>query len=331
MLRFAVCGAGRIGRIHAANIVRHPDAKLEWVLDVQAEAANKLASSMGARAGTQLSEALSEVDAILIASPTPTHVELIEQALAANKAILCEKPIDLNRTRVESVVQKIEASGLPFMVGFNRRFDPHFARLKSQLDQGAIGELEMIVVTSRDPSPPPPEYVTASGGIFRDMMIHDFDMVRWLIGGEPIEVFTMASNLVDPAIGQAGDMDTAMVSLKTESGALIHISNSRRAAYGYDQRLEVFGPGGMLRVENQLDSSVVRYGQDGVVSDKPQAFFLERYETAYRRELDAFIEQVTKGTRDLVPSADDGKKALLLAEAALESLRLGRPVLFSEY
>ena len=329
MLQFAVCGAGRIGRIHAANLSRHPKASVEWVLDVQSEAAGSLAALVGARAGSSLKQVLSEVDAVLIASPTPTHVELIYQALDGGKAVLCEKPIDLDRARVSEVVQRVQSSGVPFMVGFNRRFDPHFAHLKSELARGAIGTLEMVVITSRDPSPPPISYIRDSGGLFRDMMIHDLDMARWLIGENPVEVYATASNLVDSAIGAEGDVDTAMVTMKTASGVLVQISNSRRAVYGYDQRLEVFGSKGMLRVENQLDSGVVRYGSDGVVSGKPQAFFLERYEAAYRQELNSFIDAVSaQEPTHVEPNAYDGQQALELAETAIISLQRKQPVVF---
>ena len=211
------------------------------------------------------------------------------------------------------------------MVGFNRRFDPNFARLETQIRDGRIGRLELLTITSRDPAPPPIEYVRRSGGLFRDMMIHDFDMARWLLGEEPVEVFAAASALVDPAIREAGDVDTAVVTLRTQSGALCQISNSRRATYGYDQRIEALGSKGALRAENVVESTVSFAGTEGVIADKPLPFFLERYADAYRRELAHFIGAIVSGTPPLI-GGEDGVKALELADAALESLRTGRAV-----
>jgi myo-inositol 2-dehydrogenase / D-chiro-inositol 1-dehydrogenase len=213
--------------------------------------------------------------------------------------------------------------GVPLMVGFNRRFDPSFARLEREIRDGRLGRLELLTITSRDPAPPPIEYVRRSGGLFRDMMIHDFDMARWLLGEEPVEVFAAASVLVDPAIGEAGDVDTAVVTLRTQSDALCQISNSRRAIYGYDQRIEALGSKGALRAENMVESTVSFAGPDGIISDKPLPFFLERYADAYRRELDHFIGAIASGA---APLGGDGVKALALADAALESFRTGRPV-----
>jgi len=214
---------------------------------------------------------------------------------------------------------------VPLMVGFNRRFDPHFARLERQLRDGRIGRIELLAITSRDPSPPPLAYVRVSGGLFRDMMIHDFDMARWLLGEETVEIFAAADALVDPAIGEAGDVDTAVVTLRTRSGALCQISNSRRAVYGYDQRVEILGSKGALRADNVAESTVVFAGADGIVSDKPLPFFLERYAEAYRRELDHFIDALTRGTPPS-PGGGDGVKALAMADAALRSLKTGQAV-----
>lgn len=328
MIRFAVCGAGRIGRVHAENVAAHPRAELSFVLDIDRDAAEAVTSRHGGRVGDALADALDEVDAVIIASPTPTHVELIELAASAGKAIFCEKPIDLDLSRVDEVVGRIEQARVPFFVGFNRRFDPSFARLKRQLAEGAIGALEMLVLTSRDPSPPPPAYIRASGGLFRDMMIHDFDMARWLVGEDPVEVFAAASNLVDPRIGEEGDVDTAVVLMRTTTGALIQISNSRRAVYGYDQRIEAFGSEGMLLADNHRETTVVRYRADGVVTDKPEPFFLERYRLAYQAELDHFITTLERQDGVLLTGPRDGRQALALAEAALESLQVGQPVRF---
>jgi myo-inositol 2-dehydrogenase / D-chiro-inositol 1-dehydrogenase len=262
---------------------------------------------------------------VVIASSTDTHADLVEAASRAGKAVFCEKPLDLDRHRAEACVAVARERGVPLMVGFNRRFDPNFTRLERQLRNGRIGRLELLTITSRDPAPPPIDYVRRSGGLFRDMMIHDFDMARWLLGEEPAEVFAAASVLIDPAIGEAGDVDTAVVTLRAPSGALCQISNSRRAAYGYDQRIEALGSKGALRADNVVESMVSFAGTDGVISDKPLHFFLERYAEAYRRELDHFIGAIVSGAVPMV-GGGDGVKALALADAALESFRTGRSV-----
>jgi myo-inositol 2-dehydrogenase/D-chiro-inositol 1-dehydrogenase len=326
MISFCQFGAGRIGAIHAANLARHASARLRTIVDVDIAAAAKLAERHGAAVG-EAAAALADpaVDAVLIASSTDTHAGLIEAAARAGKAIFCEKPIDLDRARVEACLAVVAKAGVPLMIGFNRRFDPHFAKLHDQLRAGRIGRLELLAITSRDPAPPPLAYVKVSGGLFRDMMIHDLDMARWLLGEEPVELYAAASCLVDPAIGAAGDVDTAVVTLKTASGALAQISNSRRASYGYDQRIEVLGAAGMLRADNQIENTVQFSGADGVVGAKPQHFFLERYAEAYRRELDHFIAAVASKTVPATSGAD-GLAALVLADACVESLATGKPV-----
>ena len=323
MLNIAVIGAGRIGSIHAGNIAAHPEARLAGIADTDAEAAARLAARCGAKPIT-LDEAFG-ADAVFIASPTPTHADYIERAAHAGRAVFCEKPIDLSAGRVQACLEVVRAAGIPLMVGFNRRFDPHFAALKRRIDAGSIGALEMLLIISRDPSPPPLSYVETSGGLFRDMMIHDLDMACWLLGEAPVEVFASASVLVDPAIGAAGDVDTAVVTLRMASGALCQIANSRRAVYGYDQRIELLGSTGALQAENVVESTVVFSGIEGVVSDKPLPFFLERYAEAYRRELDHFVASVAGGAGPLV-GGRDGVRALALADAASESARSGRPV-----
>jgi myo-inositol 2-dehydrogenase / D-chiro-inositol 1-dehydrogenase len=323
MLSIAVIGAGRIGRIHAANIAANPSAHLVGVADVDAAAAEALAKACGARAVT-LEEAFT-ADAVLIASPTPTHAGYIERASYAGRAIFCEKPIDLAAERVRACLRVVQRSGVALMVGFNRRFDPHFLTLKRRLDAGEIGAVELLTIISRDPAPPPPAYVATSGGLFRDMMIHDLDMARFLLGEEPVEVHAAASCLVDAAIGAAGDVDTAVVTLRTASGKLCQISNSRRATYGYDQRIEVHGAKGLLRAGNVNASTVELANEGGFVSDPVLPFFLERYAAAYRAELDAFIAAVTHGAAPL-PNGDDGLRALLLADAATESARTGATI-----
>ena len=326
MISFCQFGAGRIGSIHAANLAAHSDARLHTIVDTDRDAAERLAKRYGAAVGDQ-AKALADpaIDAVLIASSTDTHADLVEAAARAGKAIFCEKPLDLDRRRAEACVAVAAECGVPLMVGFNRRFDPNFARLERQLRDGRIGRVEVLSITSRDPSPPPIAYVRVSGGLFRDMMIHDFDTARWLLDEDPVEVFAAAGALVDPAIGTAGDVDTAVVTLRTGSGALCQISNSRRAAYGYDQRIEILGSKGALQADNVVESTVTFAGADGIVHDKPLPFFLERYAEAYRLELDHFIDALTRGTSPL-PSGGDGIKALALADAALESLQTRRAV-----
>jgi len=323
MLSIAVIGAGRIGRIHAANIAANPAAHLIGVADVDAAAAEALAHSCGAQAITL--DAAFAADAVLIGSPTPTHAGYIERAAAAGRAIFCEKPIDLSVERVRACLAAVQRAGVVLMVGFNRRFDPHFLTLKRRLDAGEIGALELLTIFSRDPGPPPLSYIASSGGLFRDMMIHDLDMARFLLGEEPVELHAAASCLVDPAIGAAGDVDTAVVTLRTGSGKLCQISNSRRATYGYDQRIEAHGAKGLLRAGNVTPTTVELANENGFVSDPVLPFFLERYATAYRAELDAFIAAVTHGTAPL-PNGDDGLRALLLADAATESARTGATI-----
>jgi myo-inositol 2-dehydrogenase/D-chiro-inositol 1-dehydrogenase len=264
-------------------------------------------------------------DAVLIASPTPTHADYIERAASAGRAIFCEKPIDLSAERVRACLHVVQRSGVALMVGFNRRFDPHFLTLKRRLDAGEIGALELLTIISRDPAPPPPAYVATSGGLFRDMMIHDLDMARFLLGEEPQDVHAAASCLVDAAMGATGDIDTAVVTLRTASGKLCQISNSRRATYGYDQRIEVHGAKGLLRAGNVTATTVELANAGGFVSDPVLPFFLERYAAAYRAELDAFIAAVTHGAAPL-PNGDDGLRALLLADAATESARTGAAI-----
>ena len=326
MISFCQFGAGRIGAIHAENIARHPEARLRTIVDVDRAAAERLASRHGAAVATQASVfADPAIDAVVIASSTDTHSDLVAAAARAGKAVFCEKPLDLDRHRAEAALAVVDECGVPLMLGFNRRFDPHFARLERQLRDGRVGRIELLSITSRDPSPPPLAYVRVSGGLFRDMMIHDFDMARWLLGEEPVEIFAAASVLVDPAIGDAGDVDTAVVTLRTGSGALCQISNSRRAVYGYDQRIEILGSKGMLTAGNVALSTVAFAGADAIVSDKPLPFFLERYAEAYRLELDHFVAALTRGPPPR-PDGTDGVKALALADAALQSLQTGRAV-----
>jgi myo-inositol 2-dehydrogenase / D-chiro-inositol 1-dehydrogenase len=326
MLEIAQFGAGRIGQIHAANIAALRDVRLRYVVDVNTEAAQNLAARHGAKVVSER-EAFAdrEVGAVLIASSTDTHARLAIAAARAGKAIFCEKPIDLNLRKVDACLAEVEKAGVPMFVGFNRRFDPSFAALKRRLDAGEIGAVEQVVISSRDPGPPPLAYVKVSGGMFRDMTIHDFDMARWLLGEEPVEVFAMGECLVDRKIGAAGDIDSAMVLLRTATDKMCHINNSRRAAYGYDQRIEVAGAKGMLRAENLGETTLEHFGAKGTVSDRPLDFFLERYADAYRTEMAAFLRSL-KEKAPMPVGARDGRQALVLAEAALESHRTKKPV-----
>jgi len=326
MLRFAQFGAGRIGAIHATNLATTGVTQLRYVVDVNAAAAAALAAKHGAKVA-DVATALGdpEVDAVIIASSTDTHTDLAIAAARAGKAIFCEKPIDLSLRRVEQCLAAVKKAKVPMFVAFNRRFDPSFAALHARIARGDIGNVEQVIVTSRDPGLPPLSYIKVSGGQFRDMTIHDFDMARWLLGEEPTEVFAYGSCLVDPAVGKAGDTDTVMVLMKTASGRQAHINNSRRAAYGYDQRLEVHGAKGRLLAGNRTPTTVELADASNVSADKPMYFFLERYAESYRAELAAFVDAVLN-KKPLPVTAEDGRMAIVLAEAALKSLKTGRPV-----
>jgi myo-inositol 2-dehydrogenase/D-chiro-inositol 1-dehydrogenase len=327
MIRFAVLGCGRIGRMHARNLARHPRAQLVSVFDIVAKSATDTAAELGVTAAATVEEILadSRVQAVLIATSTDTHVPLIVAAAKAGKAVLCEKPIDLSLARAEACGVEIAPLGATVMIGFNRRFDPSFRAVHNRVQAGEIGTLEQLVITSRDPSPPPIAYVKVSGGIFRDMTIHDFDLARYL-AGDIDSVYATGANLIDPDIGAAGDIDAAMIVLRAKSGALIHINNSRRCAYGYDQRVEAFGSTGMLQAQNRFATSVQHWGKGGTgTRDTAQPFFIERYAEAYAAEIDHFVESVLIG-QPPTSSFADGVAALKLAEAAGESLRSGKAV-----
>jgi myo-inositol 2-dehydrogenase/D-chiro-inositol 1-dehydrogenase len=326
MISFGLLGCGRIGQVHAASLSRLHGAQLTAVADAVPAAAEALAKSSGAQVRTAEDIiAATDIDAVIIATPTTLHFDQIHALAAAGKAIFCEKPIDLSAERAAACQAAVEAAGVPFMTAFNRRFDPHFAHLQAQLAAGAIGAAELVVITSRDPAPPPVSYIEQSGGLFRDMMIHDLDMARFLLGEEPVEIYAAGSCLVDPAIGAAGDVDTAMVTLKTASGKLAQINNSRRATYGYDQRIEVHGATGMLQAANQLEHQVTQAGAAGFTAAPNKHFFLERYEAAYLAEVRAFTEALDTGA-PVSPGITDGVAAQRLADAATESFRTGAPV-----
>lgn len=326
MMKLGILGAGRIGAVHARNAVASARIKLVAVSDVISEAASALSRETGAP--TRPIDSMIDdpaIDAVLLATPTDTHADLSERAATAGKAVFCEKPVDLDADRVRACLAHIEAAGTVFFVGFNRRFDPSFARFKHRLDDGEIGDVEVLSITSRDPSPPPVSYIERSGGLFRDMMIHDLDMACWLLDETPVRVHAAASVLVDPAIGAAGDVDTAVVTLEFRSGRLCQISNSRRATYGYDQRIEAHGALGMLQAANQRDTTVLRADAAGFASDPAQHFFLERYAEAYRAELEAFAGSVIDGGQPS-PNGADGLRALILADSAAQSAQTGHTV-----
>jgi myo-inositol 2-dehydrogenase/D-chiro-inositol 1-dehydrogenase len=325
MIRICQFGAGRIGAIHAGNVAA-AGASLAYVVDVNADAARTLAARHGAQvADAETALADPSVGAVIIASSTDTHADLLERAARAGKTIFCEKPIDLSMARVERCMEVVREAGVPVLMGFNRRFDPSFAAVQRGIAAGTIGKVELVQITSRDPGPPPQDYVKVSGGLFRDMMIHDLDMARFLLGEDPVEIFATASCLVASRIAEAGDVDTALVTLRTASGRLCQISNSRRAVYGYDQRLEVLGEKGMLEAGNWRPTTVVASTDGGVTADKPLHFFLERYADAYRIEMRHFVEICT-GRATPLATIEDGRRALRLADAANESLRKKRAI-----
>ncbi|UEM18644.1 inositol 2-dehydrogenase [Skermanella mucosa] len=327
MVSFAVLGCGRIGRMHARNIKSHPRAELAGVYDVAARASEEVAAELGARVLGSVDEALDDpaIRAVFIASTTDTHVDLITRAAKAGKAVLCEKPIDLDISRVEACWREIGMLDPLVMIGFNRRFDPSFKALRDRIQAGELGTVEQVVITSRDPAPPPAAYVRGSGGLFRDMTIHDFDMARYLVG-DIVEIQAMGAALVDPMFAEEGDIDSAMIVLRAASGALVHINNSRRCAYGYDQRIEAFGEKGMLQAHNRRPTTVEAWGAEGTQARDPVLnFFIERYFEAYMAEIDHFVDCVETGAKPLA-GFNEGREALRLADAGLESLRTGRSV-----
>ena len=322
-VRFGVLGAGRIGKVHAKAIGANAGAKLVAVADAFEKAANDLAAAYGCEVRTiDAIETAGDIDAVVICTPTDTHADLIETFARKGKAVFCEKPIHLDAERVKACLKVVDETGATLMVGFNRRFDPHFAAVRKAIDDGAIGKVEQVVITSRDPGPPPAEYITRSGGIFRDMTIHDFDIARFLLGEEPVAVQATGSVLVDPEIGRLGDFDSVSVILSTASGRQAVITNSRRATYGYDQRIEVHGSEGMVAAENQRPVSIEVAGPKGYTRPPLHDFFMTRYTEAYANEIGAFIEAVKKGTKPS-PSGRDGLIALQLADAALKSATEG--------
>jgi myo-inositol 2-dehydrogenase/D-chiro-inositol 1-dehydrogenase len=325
-VRFALLGAGRIGKVHAKAVSSNASAKLIAVADAFPAAAQAIASAYGCEVRTiEAIEAAKDIDAVVICTPTDTHADLIERFARAGKAIFCEKPIDLDVDRVKACIKVVSETKGKLMVGFNRRFDPHFMAVRQVIDDGKIGSVEMVTITSRDPGAPPVDYIKRSGGIFRDMTIHDFDMARFLLGEEPVTVSATAAVLVDKAIGDAGDYDSVSVLLQTASGKQAMISNSRRATYGYDQRIEIHGSMGMVAAENQRPFSIEVANGDGYTRPPLHDFFMTRYTEAYANEIAAFITAIEQGTA-ISPSGADGLAALKLADAAVQSVKEGKQI-----
>lgn len=326
MLKVALLGAGRIACVHAVAIASNPSSTLVAVSDINNEAAATLASKYGTEARS--TEAIlndPQIGAVLIATSTDTHSDLIERATDAGKAVLCEKPVDLSLARARACQKVVAKNGKPVMIGFNRRFDPNFAALKAAADRGEIGKTELLSITSFDPAPPSAAYIKLSGGLFKDMMIHDFDMANFILGSSPVTISAVGTSIVDPAIGAAGDVDTAVVTLTYADGRIAVIKNSRRAVYGYDQRLELLGSGGLLQAQNMLENTVIKSTTAGVTGAKPTYFFLERYMLAYTAEWAAFVSAVNSGSAVPV-TLDDGVSALAMAEAATQSAKSDLPV-----
>lgn len=327
MVRIGLLGCGRIGRVHADSISVHPRGQLVRAYDPIEAAVRDVGDQFGAEWTTDADAVIDDpsIDAIVVASPTPTHVDLLTRSVRVGKAVLCEKPIDLDLARVEACQATLGDLVGRVMVGFNRRFDPTFADIRARVRAGEIGALEQLVIVSRDPAPPPAAYVASSGGLFRDMSIHDLDMVRFFLG-DVVAVTATGSNLISTEIADAGDIDGGVIILRGATGALCTITNSRRCAFGYDQRLEAFGELGMLSAANQLPTSARFSGAAATEVAAPYFnFFLDRYTPAYRAELDHFITAIENGT-PFSPGFDDGRAALVLADAANESLRSGRTV-----
>ncbi len=333
MLRIAVLGCGRIGRMHAANIAAHPRAELGAVYDLHRPSAEEVGAKHGATVA-ETPEAIfgsPDVDAVLVATVTPTHADYIEQAVAAGKPVLCEKPIDLSLARVNACAEAIRGKNPVIQIGFNRRFDPGHRAARAAVSAGEIGDLHQVVITSRDPEMPPRSYYEAAGGLFRDMTIHDFDLARFMLGEEPEEVFAVGGRLIDPKMmTELDDFDSAMIVMRTASGKQCHINNSRTAVYGYDQRVELLGTTGMLISGNRKPQEVTHFGKDHTERAAPYLnFFIERYREAFDAEISAFVEAVEKGAAPEV-GFEDGRRALMLAEAAMKSAAEGRIVKVSE-
>jgi len=332
-LKLGVIGTGRIGKVHIATLAQSiPQAIIVAVADVNLESAKELAQKYGIqKVSTNYKDIINnpEVEAVVICSPTDTHAQYIIEAANAGKHIFCEKPVDLSVKVIQGALDAVKKAGVKLMVGFNRRFDPNFSKVRKMVEEGKIGEPHILKITSRDPAPPPAQYSAVSGGMFMDMTIHDFDMARYIVGSEVVEVYTKATVLVDPAIGKAGDVDTAIITLTFANGAIGVIDNSRKAVYGYDQRLEIFGSKGMVCADNNFPENHRYFAGDGVHGSLPLNFFMDRYVEAYANEMKLFCESVINKTK-LPVSGEDGLYSVIIALAAKKSFLENRPVKISE-
>jgi len=330
MIRFGVIGAGFIGSVHAENIAAHPRAELVSIYDIEPDRARAVADKNGARVADSADALLSgsNIDAVLIASSTPTHVTYLKAAARAGKAIFCEKPIDIDWSRTQEAAVALKASTVPIMMGFNRRFDANYAELQRQVIEGAVGKIEIVLMTHRGPALPPIELLRVCGGHYRDSGVHFFDLLRWITDDEPDEIFVYGACLVDPAVAKLGDADTSVISLRLSQGALCHIDCSRRTAYGYDERIEVFGSGGMIESRRKRRRDVSLYQGSNIIEDGLYPGWFERIKESYVLELDAFIQALEQGATPS-PSLDDGLIAQAIAEAATESFKSGRPIRIS--
>lgn len=334
MVVIGVIGAGRIGKVHTKSICQHvKNARIKTLADpFMSEETADWAKGLGVEHVTKdYHEILQdpEINAVMICSSTDTHSPISVEAIKAGKHVFCEKPIDHDIDKIKEVIQALEGTSLKYQVGFNRRFDHNFEAVRRAVEEGKIGDPHIIKITSRDPEPPSAEYAAVSGGMFLDMTIHDFDMVRYLAGCDAEEIYVQSAVLVDPAIGEAGDVDTAVITLKMENGALAVIDNSRKAVYGYDQRAEVFGSGGMVATSNDTLSTAVISNAEGVTGEKPLYFFLERYMGSFSKEVELFVDAIEKDT-DTPLGVMDGLKPVLMGLAAKKSVEEKRPVKISE-
>ena len=320
-----VLGAGRIGRLHTENLFRMPGVRVKAIADPYADFSTWPPKDVATGPDPELVLGDAEIEAVLICSPTPTHAPFTEAAATAGKHIFCEKPVDLDPDRIRKTLAVVEAAGVKMQVGFNRRFDPTFSRVRQAVTDGDVGDIHIVKITSRDPEAPPVSYVETSGGIFLDMTIHDFDMVRFVTGSEVEEVYAMGAVLIDPAIGEAGDVDTAITTLKMANGALAVIENSRQAVYGYDQRVEVFGSKGSAEAANETANRVTFSGASGVRRDNPLYFFLQRYQVSFVAEVEAFFASIRED-REPPVGGRDGLMSVLVALAAAQSMAENRPV-----
>ncbi|NHM28339.1 inositol 2-dehydrogenase [Desulfofundulus sp. TPOSR] len=328
-LTIGIIGAGRIGKLHAENITAHvKSARIKAIADIYSDKIAGWAEEIGIKnVYSDYKKILEdpEIEAVLICSSTDTHCQMIIESAGAGKHIFCEKPIDFDLDRIKAALDTVEKAGVKFQIGFNRRFDHNFKKVREMVVSGKIGDMHLLKITSRDPAPPPLEYVKVSGGLFLDMTIHDFDMARYLTGSEIVEVYAIGEVLIDPAIGEVGDVDTAITTLKFANGVMGVIDNSRKAVYGYDQRVEVFGSKGCITVDNDLPTTATLSNEEGVIADKPKYFFLERYKDSYIEEIREFIDCVLYDKEPPVTGID-GLESVLVGLAARQSLAEGRPV-----